>query len=327
MAVLKYRQALNLALREEMRGDDGVILVGEDIGVYQGTHRVSEGLLAEFGPTRVIDMPLSESAFVGFCVGAAMAGMRPVAELMLAGLLPLAMEPIINQASNVRNRLGGEVKCPIVVRAPSGSRPWGGPVNNQNLDSLLFSVPGLKIAMPSTARDARGLLKAAIRDDGPVLFFEHASLYGTEDTVPDEEEVIPLGQGVIRRPGHGVTVVSISEMVNRCLRAAEEAQATAGIDAEVIDLRTLYPLDIDLVLSSVERTRRLLVVQEGPEIGGWGGEVVSQVSAKLFHVLASPPARLGAKRFPTPSAEVLFRQVFPQQADVLQALKGVVGAN
>lgn len=321
---LKYRQALNLALREEMQRDDGVILVGEDIGAYQGTHRVSEGLLAEFGPARVIDMPISESGFVGFCVGAAMVGMRPVAELMLAGLLPLAMEPIINQASNIRHRLGGQVKCPIVIRAPSGSRPWGGPVNNQNLDSLLFSVPGLKIAMPATARDARALLKAAIRDDDPVLFFEHSSLYGTEENVPEKEEIIPLGQGTIRRPGQDLTVVSISEMVLRCLAAAADVQTTDGIDAEVIDLRTLYPLDIELVLESVRKTHRLLVVQEAPLIGGWGGEIAAQVSAQAFEHLHSAPARLGAKRFPTPSAEPLFREVYPQLGDIVGAIRDVM---
>ncbi|MCC7107349.1 MAG: alpha-ketoacid dehydrogenase subunit beta, partial [Chloroflexi bacterium] len=192
---LKYRQALNLALREEMRRDDGVILVGEDIGIYDGSFRVTEGLLKEFGPARVIDTPLSENGFVSFGIGAAMAGMRPVVEMMLHGLVALATDSIINQAAIMKARSGGQIKCPIVIRSPGGSRPWGGPMNNQNLDSLLFSIPGLKIALPSTPRDARGMLKAAIRDDDPVLFFEHTTLYFTEGAVPDDEEVIPLGRG------------------------------------------------------------------------------------------------------------------------------------
>lgn len=321
---LRYRQALNLALREEMRRDDSVILVGEDIGLYQGSHRVTERLLTEFGPARVIDMPISEGGFVGFCVGAAMSGLRPVAELMLMGLLPLAMEPIVNQAAILKHRLGGQVKCPLVVRAPSGSRPWGGPMNNQNLDSLMFSVPGLKIAMPSTPRDARALLKAAIRDDDPVLFFEHTSLYGAEDEVPEEEETIPLGQGAIRRPGQDLTVVSISEMVHRCIAAAAEVHAQDGIDAEIIDLRTLYPLDVELVLRSVQKTHRLLVVQEAPLIGGWGGEIVAQVSAEAFDYLDAPTARLGAKRIPTPSAEPLFREVYPQRDDICRAIRDLM---
>lgn len=320
---MRYRQALNLALREEMQRDDGVILVGEDIGLYQGSHRVTEGLLEEFGPTRVIDTPISESGFVGFCVGAAMTGMRPVAELMLQGLLPLAMEPLVNQASNVKSRLGGQVKCPLVVRAPSGVRPWGGPVNNQNLDSLLFSVPGLQIAMPSTPRDARGLLKAAIRDDDPVLFFEHTSLYVMQDEVPEAEEVIPLGEGIVRRPGSDVTVVSISEMVLRCMTAAAELEANDGINAEVIDLRTLYPLDVDLVLESVQKTRRLLVVQEAPLVGGWGGEVVAAVSAQAFDSLDAAPTRLGAKRFPAPSAEQFLREVYPQPETIVDAVRAL----
>jgi pyruvate/2-oxoglutarate/acetoin dehydrogenase E1 component len=321
---LKYRQALNLALKEEMRRDDSVILMGEDIGMYNGLFRVTEGLFAEFGPTRVIDTPLSEAGFTGFCVGAAMLGLRPVIEMCFAGLVPLAMEPIINQASTMKARLGGQVSIPMVIRLPSGVAPWGGPVNNENLDSLFYSVPGLKIAMPSTPRDARGMMKSGIRGDDPVLFYEHRDLYNTEGLVPEEEELIPFGQAVVRRPGSEVTVVSISEMVFQCLDAAEELRKTEGIDTEVIDLRTLFPLDIATVIESVRKTGRLVVVHEASMIGGWGGEVVAQVANGALDYLEAAPLRIAAKRVPTPSAETLFREVVPQREDIIKGIQSAM---
>src|SRR5438552_12031666 len=251
MTVMRYREALNTALREEMRRDDAVMLMGEDIGVFNGAFKVTAGLLDEFGERRVRDTPISENTIVGMGVGAAMTGLRPVVELMTINFSLLAFDQIINHAAHIRYMFGGQARVPLVIRMPQGAGHQLGPTHSHCLEAMFLQVPGLLVAVPSTAADAKGLLKAAIRDDNPVIFIEHEYLYGQRGEVPEGERVIDFGQAVVRRPGTDVTVVGVSRMAVTALKAADTLSAEHGIEAEVIDPRTLRPLDLDTILASV----------------------------------------------------------------------------
>src|ERR671925_1937549 len=275
MAVLRYREALNQALREEMQRDERVFLMGEDIGVFNGAFKVTQGLLDEFGEKRVRDTPISENTIVGAGVGAAMIGLRPVVELMTVNFSLLAMDQIVNSAAHIRYMFGGQVKVPMVIRMPQGAGHQLGPTHSHCFEAFYLHVPGLLVAVPSTPADAKGLLKAAIRDDNPVVFIEHETLYGQRGEVPENGGPMRFGEGAIRREGDDVTIVGISRMALTAERAAEKLAAEEDMEAEVIDPRTLRPLDLDTILESVRKTNRCVIVEEGWPHGGVGANLAA----------------------------------------------------
>ncbi len=274
MPEITCREALNQALREEMERDPSVFLLGEDVGLYEGSFKVTRGLLAKFGEKRVVDTPIAEAGIVGLACGAAMAGLRPIAEMMTVNFAILALDQIMNNVAVARYMFGGQCAVPLVIRAPGGGGHQLGAQHSHTLDALFMHCPGVRVAIPSTPADAKGLLKSAIRSDDPVLFLEHEGLYGVKGEVPEGEYAIPLGVADVKRTGSHVTLVAVSRMVYVCLEAAE-LLAKDGIDAEVVDLRGLNPLDMEAVLASVRKTRRALTVEESWLTGGWGGEVVA----------------------------------------------------
>src|SRR5256885_13530334 len=282
MATVRYREALNQALREEMEADENVFLMGEDIGVFQGAFKVTQGLLEEFGEKRVRDTPISENTIVGAGVGAAMVGLRPVVEIMTVNFSLLALDQIINCAASIRYMFGGQVKVPMVIRMPGGSGHQLGPTHSHNFEAMYLHIPGLLVAVPSTAADAKGLLKAAIRDDNPVIFIEHESLYGQRGDVPDDGEAMRFGEAAIRREGDDVTIVGISRMAITAEKAAETLADEHEIDVEVIDPRTLRPLDLDTILESVRKTNRAVVVEEGWPHGGVGANLAALIQEQAF---------------------------------------------
>jgi len=320
MAVMTYSQALNEALREEMRADPRVFVMGEDIGLYGGVFRVTQGLLAEFGPERVRDTPISEAAFIGMGVGAAMAGMRPVVELMFMDFALVAADQIVNQAAKLRYMSGGQVSVPIVIRAQQGGGRGNGAQHSQSFESWLAQVPGLKVVAPATPKDAKGLLKSAIRDGNPVIFIEHKLLYNTKGEVPEGELTIPIGKAEIKRPGRDITIVSFSRTLLFALEAAERL-AQDGIEAEVVDLRTIEPLDMQTILESVRGTARLLIVQESHSNCGIGAEIIARVYEQAPEALVAPARRLGARHAPIPVAEALENAVLPQTTDIVRAVE------
>lgn len=295
---MKYRAALRQALLEEMQRDPAVVMLGQDIGRLGGSFAVSKGLLETFGPQRIIETPISESAIVGTAVGMAMAGLRPIAELMFADFLTLGMDHLVNSAAKAVFSSGGVDPLPLVVRAPYGA-VGAGMHHDQSPEAWVANVPGLKIAMPASPADARGMLKAAVRDPNPVLFLEHKALYGLSGEVPEGEGVVPLGKATIARPGRDVTVVALGAMVVQAQRVAAEL-ARDGVEVEVVDLRSLKPLDMDTVLESVRRTRRALVLHEAPLMYGVGGEIAAGISEALFGHLLAPVRRIGAAEMPVP---------------------------
>ncbi len=322
MTLLTYSQALNEALREEMRADPRVFVMGEDIGLHGGVFRVTQGLLAEFGPERVRDTPISEAGFVGMGIGAAMAGMRPVVELMFMDFALVAADQIINQAAKLRYMSGGQVSVPIVIRAQQGGGRGNGAQHSQSFESWLAQVPGLKVVAPATPKDAKGLLKSAIRDGNPVMFIEHKLLYNTKGEVPEEDYVIPLGKAEIKRPGRDITIVSFSRTLLFALEAAETL-ARSGIEAEVVDLRTIEPLDMQTILESTRGTARLLVVHESHANCGIGAEIIARVYEQAPEILAAPARRLGAKHAPLAVAEPLENAVLPQVADIVRIVESM----
>jgi pyruvate/2-oxoglutarate/acetoin dehydrogenase E1 component len=313
--VASYRDALNEALREEMERDETIILIGEDIG-RGGAFGVTGDLVNRFGVDRVIDAPISENGFVGLAVGAAMTGLRPVVELMFMDFITLAMDQIVNHAAKVHYMYAGQFAVPMVVRAPAGAGRGYGASHSQSLESWLLSVPGLKVVAPSDPADAKSLLKRAIRDDDPVLFIENKLLYPKLGPVPDDSELVPLGKAKIRLPGHELTLASYGRMVDLSLEAAD-ILAAEGLSCEVIDLRTLKPLDLGTLVGSVRRTGRFVCVEEGT--GGVGAEVCTQVVEHCTDVLRGGVLRVAARDVPIPSAGPLERQVIPQLADILAA--------
>jgi pyruvate/2-oxoglutarate/acetoin dehydrogenase E1 component len=322
MSNMTYAQALNEALREEMKADPRVFLMGEDIGHHGGVFRVTKDLIDEFGAERVRDTPISESSFVGVGIGAAMAGMRPVVELLFMDFALVAADQIVNQAAKLRYMSGGTVEIPMVVRAQQGGGRGNGAQHSQSFESWLAQVPGLIIVAPSTPADAKGLLKSSIRAGNPVVFIEHKLLYNTRGDVPDGEYFIPIGKAEIKRDGRDITIVSYSRMLLFALEAAEKL-AQNGVEAEVIDMRTIEPLDMDTVLQSVRGTGRLLVVHESHSNCGIGAEIITRIYEQAPHSLIMPPRRLGARHVPIPVAESLENAVLPQPADIIAAVEAM----
>ncbi|HEY8495647.1 MAG TPA: alpha-ketoacid dehydrogenase subunit beta [Limnochordales bacterium] len=317
MADITYREALRQALREEMLRDESVFLLGEDIGAYGGSYAVTKGLLEEFGEKRVKDTPISETAIIGAAVGAAMDGLRPVAEIMTINFTLVAIDQIINNAAKIHYMFGGQFRCPVVIRTVGGGRRLAA-THSQNLEVLFAHIPGLKVVAPATPYDAKGLLKAAIRDDDPVIFIEHSLLYSTRGPVPEEDYVVPIGVSDIKRRGRDVTIVAYSRMVREALIAAEEL-AKEGIEAEVVDLRTLRPLDMGPVLDSVARTNRAVVVSEDWRSFGIGAEVAARIQEEAFDDLDAPVLRVSQLEVPTPYAANLEKLAFPGSRQIVEA--------
>ncbi len=323
MKTIAYSQALVEAMREEMLRDPKVFVMGEDVGLYGGAYGATRGLFQEFGEWRVIDTPISEATIGGAAVGAAMAGMRPVAEIMYVDFTPLAMDQIANQGAKNRYMFGGKTTVPMVIRTEGGAGRAIAAHHSQSLEALWTHFPGIYVVMPSTPYDAKGLLKAAIRDDNPVMFIEHKMLYREKGPVPDVDYIIPLGVADIKRPGKDVTLVTYSRMVLRSLEAAE-ILAKEGIDVEVIDLRTLKPLDIDTIIASVKKTGRLVGVSEGYENTNFINEVMAQVNELAFDWLDAPMVRVCALNVPVPRAEILEDQAIPNVGRIVAACRKVV---
>jgi pyruvate/2-oxoglutarate/acetoin dehydrogenase E1 component len=324
MARISYSQALRDGIREEMQRDPKVFLIGEDIGVHGGAFGVSRGLLDEFGPQRVITTPISEAAIVGAAVGAAVVGCRPVAEIMYMDFMTIAMDQIVNQAAKMRYMFGGKARLPLVIRTPSGAGRGQAAQHMQSLEAWFVHVPGLKVVMPSTPRDAKGLLKSSVRDDNPVIFIENKLLYATQGEVPDSEYLVPLGQADVKRPGRDATVVATSRMVLFALSAAERL-AEDGIEVEVIDPRTLVPLDIETLVQSVKRTNRALIVHEACERGGVGAEIAAQIQEQAFDWLDAPIKRLANPNVPIPFAQSLEALAIPDEERIVAAVRELVG--
>lgn len=313
-----YLEAIRQAIREEMRADADVFVMGEDIGAYGGAFKITEGLLAEFGEDRVIDTPISEAAIVGAAIGAAQMGLKPVCEMQFIDFIAPAFNVIVNFAAKVRYRTG--VGAAIVIRGPCGAGVRAGPFHSQNVESYFANVPGLKLVAPATVRDARGLLKAAIRDPDPVLFFEHKYLYRRlrEELREGEAFVTPLGKARTHRPGKDLTLVTYGATVHLAEDAAEQLAAEDGAEIEIIDLRTLQPLDRETILESVKKTGRLLLLHEAPRFGGFGGEVAAVVCESAFEWLDAPIGRVAALDTPVPYAAELEEAHLPQVADVVE---------
>lgn len=323
MPLITYRDALNQALREELRRDPRVLLMGEEVGVYQGAYKVSRGLLQEFGAERIVDTPITEEGFTGVGIGAAMMGLRPVIEMMTWNFSMLAMDQIVNSAAKMLYMSGGQVKIPIVVRGPGGAAHQLAAQHSQSLESWYCHVPGLKVVAPSTPYDAKGLLKSAIRDDDPVIFFEGETLYGSKGEVPEGEYTIPLGIADIKRPGTDVTLVAWSKMVAVALEAATTL-ASQGISCEVIDPRTLRPLDETPIVSSARRTGRCVIVEEGWPYSGLGAQIAYLVHQEAFDDLDAPVTRVTGADVPMPYAKSLERLAMPSAQRVIEAVRRVL---
>jgi len=319
-----YREAIHDAMVEEMRRDETVFLMGEDIGSYGGAFGVSAGMLAEFGPERVRETPISELGIVGAAAGAAMVGMKPIAEMMFMDFILLALEPLMNQAAKARYMFGGKATVPMVVRMAGGSGTGAAAQHSQSLESILMAIPGIKVVAPSTPYDAKGLLISAIRDPNPVCFVEHKVLYKVKGEVPEGEYSIPLGVAEIKHPGTQLTVVSSGIMVSKSLAVATKLEAE-GINVEVLDLRTLRPMDNEAIIKSVKKTGRLLVVHEAPQTGGWAGEVLAVVAgSEAFDYLDAPMRRLAGKDVPIPYNRFLEAAAVPQEADIEAEIRAIL---
>jgi pyruvate dehydrogenase E1 component beta subunit len=323
MPVLTYRDALNQALREEMQRDDTVFLMGEEVGVYQGAYKVSRGLLDEFGPTRVVDTPITELGFAGVGVGAAMVGLRPVVEFMTWNFALLAVDQLINSAAKMRYMSNGQVGVPAVFRGPGGAALQLAAQHSQAFESWYAHVPGLKVVMPATPADAKGLLKSSIRDDDPVVFIEGEMLYNTKGEVPEGEHIVPIGQADIKREGGDVTIICHSKTVSVAIKAAEQL-AGDGVNAEVLDLRTIRPLDRESVLKSVAKTHRCVVVEEGWPFAGVGAQVVDTVQREAFDELDAPILRVTGADVPMPYNKQLEKAAKADPAKVIAAVNQVL---
>lgn len=321
MATMRYQQALRLGMTEEMERDDSVFICGEEVGQYQGTYRVTEGMLQKFGPKRVVDTPISEIGIAGMATGAAMAGLRPIAEFMTWSFALEAMDQLVNHAAKITYMSGGRIQCPVVFRGPAGVGTQLSAQHSQSLESWYAHVPGLKVVMPATPADAKGLLKTAIRDNSPVIFMEHAGLYGLQGDVPtDPEFTVPFGRAVVRREGTDITLIAYSRGVHMCLKAAD-ALAKEQISAEVIDLRTLVPLDMGTILASVRKTHAAVVAQEECRNVSFGSELSARIHEHAFDDLDAPVGRVGGADVPMPYAKNLERAAIPTDSDVVAAVK------
>ncbi|MGO9760688.1 MAG: alpha-ketoacid dehydrogenase subunit beta [Solirubrobacteraceae bacterium] len=326
MAELRYREALNAALREELARDERVILMGEDIGVFGGAFKVTDGLLEQFGERRVRDTPISENTIVGVGVGAAMTGLRPVVELMTINFALLAFDQIVNHAAHIHYMFGGQAKVPLVVRMPQGAGHQLGPTHSHCLEALFLHIPGLLVAVPATAADAKGLLKTAIRDENPVIFIEHESLYGVRGEVPDDDDhLVHFGQARVAREGSDVTVVGISRMALTAERAAQTLASEHDVHAEVIDPRTLRPLDLDTILASVRKTNRCVIVEEGWPHGGVGANLAALIGEQAFDDLDAPVQRVTGADVPMPYSKPLEDLAYPHEPQIVAAVLATVG--
>jgi pyruvate dehydrogenase E1 component beta subunit len=323
MPVITYRDALNQALREEMQRDDRVFLMGEEVGVYQGAYKVSKGLLQEFGEMRVVDTPITELGFAGVGVGAAMVGLRPVIEFMTWNFALLALDQVVNAAAKMLYMSGGQYNVPIVFRGPNGAALQLSAQHSQAWESWLAHIPGLKVVAPGTPYDAKGLLKAAIRDDNPVCFLEGEMLYNTKGEVPEEEYVIPLGKAELKREGDHCTVVTHGKMALVAMQVADQL-AKEGIRIDVVDLRTVRPMDTEAVYASVRKTNRCVVLEEGWELCGVGAQVVDYVQRECFDDLDAPVVRVHQADVPMPYAKQLERAAKPDAAKTIAAIKKVM---
>lgn len=324
MSEITYAQAINDAISEEMRKDDTVFMMGEDIGLYCGAFGVSRGMVQEFGEERIIDTPIAEQAYVGAAVGAAMTGLRPIVELMFSDFMCVCFDELVNEAAKLRFMFGGKVKVPLVMRAAAGAGTGAAAQHSQSLEACLAHFPGLKVVIPSTPYDAKGLLKSAIHDDNPVMFLEQKKLYRTKGEVPEEDYSIPLGVADIKREGQDCTVVTYGRMVQVCLEAAE-ALEKEGINIEIVDIRSLLPLDTDTIIQSVKKTKHVLIVHEAVQFGGFGGEICGQIAdSEAFYYLDAPIKRLGGKSTPIPFNPKLEAETFPTVEKVIRAVKELV---
>ncbi|OGU00902.1 MAG: pyruvate dehydrogenase [Gemmatimonadetes bacterium GWC2_71_10] len=323
MPVLTYRDALNQALREEMRRDDRVFLMGEEVGVYQGAYKVSRGLLEEFGPTRVVDTPITELGFAGIGAGAAMTGLIPVIEFMTWNFALLAIDQIVNSAAKMLYMSGGQVPMPIVFRGPGGAALQLAAQHSQSFEAFYANIPGLKVIAPGTPADAKGLLKSAIRDGNPVVFIEGEMLYNTKGEVPEGEYVVPIGKADVKREGGDVTIVSHAKSVALALKAADEL-ARDGVNAEVVDLRTIRPLDVPAIADSVRKTHRCVVVEESWPFAGVGAQVVDDVQREAFDDLDAPVLRVSGADVPMPYNKHLEKLAKPDVAKVVAACRKVM---
>ncbi len=317
-----YLEAISQAIREEMQRDEAVFLLGEDVGTYGGAFKVSAGLLEEFGPDRVIDMPMAEAAIIGSAVGAALMGMRPIAEMQFIDFITCGFDQIINMASKMYWRSGMPV--PIVIRGPSGGGTKGGPFHSASPEAWFFHTPGIKVVVPSTTYDAKGLLKAAIRDNNPVLYLEHKLLYRMpelREELPDEDYIVPLGKAIVRREGEDMTILTYGAMVHSSLKAAQTLEKDDDIEAEVVDLRSLTPLDREVILESVKHTNKVLIVHEDTLTGGIGAELAAILAEDLFEYLDGPITRVAAPDVPFPYSPPLEAAFLPDTAKILTAAR------
>jgi len=323
MRKLTIRAAINEALRQEMRRDPNVYVIGEDVGVFGGCFGVTAGLIDEFGPERVVDTPITESAIVGNSLGAAATGLRPVAEIMFMDFVGVTMDQIFNQAAKMRYMFGGKAKIPMVIRMPCGAGGSAAAQHSQSLEAWFMHVPGLKVVAPSTAYDAKGLLISSIRDDNPVIFVEHKFIYDIEGEVPEEIYTVPLGKADVKREGDDVTVVATMAMVYKALEAAEEL-AKEGISVEVVDPRTLQPLDNETIINSVKKTHKVVVVHEAVKFAGPGAEIAAMIAEEAFDYLDAPVKRVGAPFTPVPFSPVLEQEYIPSTEKIIAAIREVV---
>ena len=323
MPVITYRDALNHALREEMQRDDRVFLMGEEVAVYQGAYKVSKGLLQEFGEMRVVDTPITELGFAGVGVGAAMVGLRPVVEFMTWNFALLALDQVVNSAAKMLYMTGGQYNIPMVFRGPNGAALQLSVQHSQAWESWLAHIPGLKVVAPGTPYDAKGLLKAAIRDDNPVVFLEGEMLYNTKGEVPDEEYVIPLGKAEVKRQGDHCSIIAHGKMILVALQAAD-AMAKEGVECDVVDLRTIRPMDVETIAASVRKTNRAVVLEEGWEVCGVGAQVVDYIQRECFDDLDAPVVRVHQEDVPMPYAKNLEKFAKPDLAKAIAAVKKVM---
>ena len=327
MSVMTYREALNLALREEMKRDDRVFVIGEEVGLYEGAYKVTQGLLKEFGPRRIVDTPIAESGFTGVGIGAAMVGLRPVVEMMTFNFALLALDQIVNSAAKLHYMSGGQFNVPIVIRGPGGPAHQLAAQHSQSMEVYFYHVPGLKVVRPSTPADAKGLLKSAIRDENPVIFIESETLYNVKGEVPDDPDfVIPLGQAIVRREGSDVTVIAYMGMMYRAMEAAEEL-SKEGISVEIVDPRTLQPMDAGTIIGSVRKTHRAVVVEAGAGFAGMGSEIAAFVTEQAFDDLDAPVERVTGASAPMPYAKNLEKAKTPTKDKIMDAVRRVCYAN
>ncbi|PCJ97442.1 MAG: pyruvate dehydrogenase complex E1 component subunit beta [Flavobacteriaceae bacterium] len=323
MKTLQFRQAICEAMSEEMRNDDTIYLMGEEVAEYNGAYKASKGMLDEFGPERVIDTPISELGFAGIAVGSAMNGNRPIVEFMTFNFALVGIDQIINNAAKIRQMSGGQFNCPIVFRGPTGSAGQLGATHSQAFENWFANCPGLKVVVPSNPKDAKGLLKAAIRDDDPVIFMESEQMYGDKGEVPEGDYIIPLGVAEVVREGNDVTIVSFGKIIKEAYKAADELEKE-GITCEIIDLRTVRPMDQETILNSVKKTNRLVILEEAWPFGNVSTEITYQVQSQAFDYLDAPIVKINTADTPTPYSPVLLAEWLPNHEDVIKAVKKVL---